>query len=399
MNHERTNEERRTNGRETERETPPEKREEMAAVTAVLRLLLLFSPLGSVSLGFFEGGGEEAAPFRVVSLWNDEFRSSPGNYAHWLLAHVYPLVVGLSRMATKVEALDFLVSGPDDGLLLWERKYRELLAPWTLRFLIDGGPRDEASMLRSSVPHLSFCTRDYWREAHALAAFVRRRLVSASEEEGNNDKKKIFILLRGTTQGHGGRSGWDVGGLESACVDEKWLEKWLAAGVDIACGSFSRETSLRAVARRLGHATAFIAAHGAGLANAVFLPPGASVFELDAYDHRHHNRFFYAELVRNLPDVSYEKIWLRGRDMPVVHHETLINNCTQRREDGSFIVGNTPQELQDARILPYESPAFIHREHLDDLLSKAAAKSSLGRHGGELQTIQREEDSSINNTK
>ena len=59
----------------------------------------------------------------------------------------------------------------------------------------------------------------------------------------------------------------------------------------------------------LGGVRALIAAHGAGLANCVFLPPSATVLELDAAAHAAHNRPFYGQLAAAL-GLRYAKVWL-----------------------------------------------------------------------------------------
>jgi len=306
------------------------------------------------------GAGVTATKACVVSRrGNPEFEASPRNYAHWLLAHAYPAVLEFARQATvRIDSV-----AVDDSVAGWAPQYRAVLAPWNVSF---GGTRDCGVTVEVAVPHLSFCTREYWRDAHAFAVFLRRRLVVPRE------KRTVFLLLRDDKKND--RS-WDVRGLAEACADADWRREW---GPDVRCGSFSQDTPLRDVAQELGNAGALIAAHGAGLANAVFLPPGASVVELDAAPHRSHNRFFYAELARNL-GLAYRKLWLfdNEEDATTAHFSEVslpeVHNCTQRRHDGSLIHGNSDLDLRAARIRPYDSPAAISRAALDALLREALA--------------------------
>ena len=264
-----------------------------------------------------------------------EFYASPRNYAHWLLAHVYPTIVKLAK-TTSFQSIDV---GPD--LAYWSPQYRELLAPRNVTFL---GGGDEC--LPVEVPHLSFCTLEYWRHVDVLALFLQRRF----QHVQSGGKKIMFILLREDRD----RS-WDVDGLTDACADKQWRETY-----KVVCGSFSQRTPLSEVAKALGNVRGIIAAHGAGLANVVFLSPGATVIELDAGEHRSYNRFFYGELAKNL-GLRYRKVWLG-------HVKDEIQNCTQIRHDGTMIHGNSDPELLEARIRSYNRPAKIDRQMLTQLV-------------------------------
>ena len=131
-----------------------------------------------------------------------------------------------------------------------------------------------------AVPHLAFCDATYWRDAGQVARYLRRRFHTAGS--ARLLKPRIFVLLRGSerrTAADGEEIGrtWDVGGLEAICGAAALVGRAADAGVDVECGAFDGDTPLEAVAATLGKATALVAAHGAGLANAVFLPAGARV--------------------------------------------------------------------------------------------------------------------------
>lgn len=167
---------------------------------------------------------------------NPEFASSPANYAHWMLAHVYPTILAIQDarpglLPTDSVHIYFLIrdrlagSGWEDGnigLLDWADRYRELLAPWEVSFVDDAAHLrgSDAQHLRVSVPHLSFCESSYFSRASALKAFIRTRpqfsrLNSAKEKPGG---PRIFVLLR--TGAENSSRKIDTIGLKEAC--EYW---------------------------------------------------------------------------------------------------------------------------------------------------------------------------------
>lgn len=75
------------------------------------------------------------------------------------------------------------------------------------------------------------------------------------------------------------------------------------------CGSFVSSGSLEAtVANRLRGATVLVGAHGAGLANLVFMPPHSLVFELDSVEHAIFSRPFLQQLAVAV-GLRPEKVW------------------------------------------------------------------------------------------
>lgn len=356
----------------------------------------------------------------VRSAPNEEFSASPLNFAHWLLAHAYPTVVALDALGGDAwDAVRFPLVYGENGLLThWRRKYEALLAPSVLEFPLenasvahvgaDGTARraniplfgggvaarvrgacaafgvgdcgdvaaaveavaadaapatvdgDCAAQVSIRVPHLAFCDPAYWDDLPVFAARVRRRFRIAGTSAALL-APKIFVLARSRRppapagEEPVGRS-WDVDGLEALCASREILDRIAASGVGVECGTFDADTPLEAVAEALGSATALVAAHGAGLANLVFLPEGAAVYELDAAGHAAFNRPFYGRAAR-AAGLRYDKVWLDASGARV--DVAAVRDCAHVRRDGSPITGNLEADLEDAGILPYAREASI----------------------------------------
>lgn len=343
---------------------------------------------------------------------NEEYASSPANYAHWMLAHAYPTIIALSnyRDVTTIDVA--LVHGLNAELReVWGNHYGELLAPsWHLDYYdqavvasdssrvgivdFDGvceddwcdrarraskefasankhfrlKREDECDMhISLDIPHLSFCTRDYWKDVGVFSEFVREKFSPLALQDTLPD---VFILLR---ENEGDHRRWIIDGLDAFCekgaIDEK-------EGVRVTCGSFGRDTPLSEVSRILGSTRVLISPHGAGLANCVFLPLGATVFELDAVSHREFNRPFYQTYARQL-GVRAEKVWLDETGQRLhfsSENETLDCRMTMVDEDSGEerrIVGKSEDALRAARILPYNHSVRIDPSLLLELIHHA----------------------------
>lgn len=350
----------------------------------------------------------------VKSAPNPEFASSPANYAHWFLAHAYPTIVSLHPALENYDTagqaiiVEFaLVHGENERLRDWSSQYQDLFAPWQISFLdisivatfisdtgetsfevpLGKGSNIDAECRRRGlavadcnnlematreyalahalrhqpdsaecsvnvsvyVPHLSFCTEAYWTKVNVFAHFVRDRFKKHVRPHARLAPPHVFILLR---SGPTDRT-WDVEGLSAACSSKL---PWADLGVDVTCGTFSKATPLSEVARVLGSSRVLISAHGAGLANCVFLPPAALVYELDAHAHRKFNRHFYQIYARRL-GLNPAKIWLDEHGVSHAVHWSEMQNCTMYHdENNSAIIGKSEDALRSARILPYTHP-------------------------------------------
>jgi len=273
------------------------------------------------------------------------------------LAQVYPIIVFLVENKD-LESNDMIEIAIDSRSRHWDSQLIDILLPWntTIRPACDS--LGEHAVI--SVPHLSFCTEKYWERAHILGAYLRARYHLIVPKV----PAALIVIREDNTSRN-----WDVDGLLSACEDQEWIANWLSAGVNIICTSWTRFTSISTVAWTVGLASVFIAGHGAGLANIVFLRPQAQVIELDAVNHTNHNRQFYGLLAQDL-GLNYTKIWVDANGHRLADLRPL-SNCTDRRSDGSHIAGQSAEELTAAGILPYNTPAAINRNELDFLVARA----------------------------
>lgn len=286
-----------------------------------------------------------------------EFDTAPHNYAHWMLAHAYPVVARLQSVASEAGdwvVVTFILSAANWELRLWSYHYHQLLAPWAVVFLTWRPPdmRCDTSV-RIRVPHKSFCSEDYFAAVPAFASFLRTRSVFP----GLLPAAQPSVLVTFHDRQFSTSRTWDIVGLRQACRNASEEPTWLGI-LQVVCSSFSRPQPLAKTLQPLGAASAFIAGHGAGLANLVFMAPGARVLELDAVGHRRWHRFMYQTLAERV-GLRPEKVWLDGRGRRHNLEAGEVSNCTQRSANGSLIVGLDPEALRSARILPYTSRARI----------------------------------------
>ena len=391
------------------------------AASMAARIVAALLTLGCCAIAVGDGppAASRGATACVVSSPHPEFAASPLNYAHWLLAHAYPTVVALDATGAAFSRIRFgLALGENELLRTWAAPYASLLRPANVSFGVEFvtlrtegasvevplgkgassasracaalGLSDCASVKEAlrglekdamppptdcdvrvavSAPHLSFCDDRYWRGLPAFAASVRRRYPVLSTPE----TPRLFVLRRAPRDDEIGRR-WDVSGLSALC-EAPLLQDAVTLGVAVECGAFDQATPLGDVAKTLGRATAFVAAHGAGLANVVFLPRGAAVFELDAADHAPRSRQFYQVAAREL-GLRPEKVWLDATGLRQT--PGFVGNCTFRRPDGSRIDGNGPEDLEAAGIVDYKAPATLSADVARALLRVVAARGVAG---------------------
>ena len=102
---------------------------------------------------------------------NEEFRASPGNFAHWLLAAAYPRAAARGAAAAPRRAARApLARGDSDRLAAWRPHGAALLWPAAATSAAPAGPCAGAGA-RVRAPHLAFCAAAHWR---ALPAFAPR---------------------------------------------------------------------------------------------------------------------------------------------------------------------------------------------------------------------------------
>ena len=330
----------------------------------------------------------------VDSTSNPEFASGPSNYAHWFLAHAYPTVVALAQAGVTHAQEDgvhisFVTRESIDeshwfdgnaALSNWSNRYEELLRPWTVSFDSISMARTRAAESKSrivpinvSVPHLSFCDgENFFSSASLMASFIRSRPQFQINTTDSDQFKPpiIFVLLRSKFESS---RHYDIAGLPEACKYWSSLGRTKSWGVEVVCGEFGPEETLsESVARVLGHAAALVGAHGAGLSNMMFLPPGTAVVELDSAGHATYNRPFFQHLA-NAVGLRARKIFLEypsGRER--VFQQGELQHCTRWHKDGSPIDDKRPTSLASARIFPYIQKARMTTAFLGKIIARVA---------------------------
>jgi len=258
---------------------------------------------------------------------NPEYASQPSNYAHWLLAHLFPLMS--STLTSDLHEHDltranFLIShGANAVLPMWAPRYAELFDASCMR-----GPDDASGgrfrgyscniRLNVSVAAYAFCRRAFWNpdRLRRVSAYLRQRLLLSSQPAFSimaaENKHRLLILERRGTDGKRGFYGLDRAcdaGFGALAVQRGILKE--DATVD--CSNFNMSMSLAEMARAVGAPglLALVSGHGAGLANVLFMRAGASMAEFDAVKNIGKARNFYQYLSQGI-GVRSTKVWLNA---------------------------------------------------------------------------------------
>lgn len=258
---------------------------------------------------------------------NPEYASQPGNYAHWLLAHLFPLLSGALNISNRTFVGEqwHIMHGGNTVLPVWAPRYAELFGVTCVRSTDDSSGGQLLGYgcdlrLNVSVAAFAFCRRAFWASdaLRQVSAYLRSRLrlpaLSEASMTGTAFSKtsRIVILER---RGTDGRRGFV--GLERACepgFDKSAIERGvLTQGMAVECTSFNMSTPLAAMAQAVGSpdVRALISGHGAGLANVIYMQAGAAMAEFDAIKNMGKARNFYQYLAEGL-GVRSIKVWLNA---------------------------------------------------------------------------------------
>mmetsp|Transcript_7705 Transcript_7705/g.22869 ORF Transcript_7705/g.22869 Transcript_7705/m.22869 type:complete len:245 (-) Transcript_7705:47-781(-) len=124
---------------------------------------------------------------------------------------------------------------------------------------------------------------------------------------------RIVFNVRGLTtvsQARLERLTRQVYGIERACDQTYAAAAYERTGALLECATVDRTSSLRQNAQAFGgHTIALVGGHGAGLANVLFLRPGAMLFEIDATVNLNNDRNMY-QLLADAVGVVPTKVWL-----------------------------------------------------------------------------------------
>ena len=274
------------------------------------------------------------------------------NYAHWLFALVYPLLASVDDTLNRTGAQHVNL------LLTWGRNARYNYFSPTLGSLLDADcqfntysplavsdARHCTTLARLHVSRMSWYARPFWSRAWAFAdsisawlGHVRSSLVC--QGTSLNAVGRVIVMLRNDHVAKN-RESWNrhVWGLEKACTPA--FQEWAIGrlGVQLECIRLNHSMPMRQVAKLVGGGDAdptigMLAGHGAGLANIVFLRPGAVMLEIDAAVNARNDRNMFQQLAWHIGVRSY-KIWLNRegkRHFPAVtpaHYRPSIRNASK----------------------------------------------------------------------
>ena len=274
------------------------------------------------------------------------------NYAHWLFALVYPLLASVDDTLNRTGAQHVNL------LLTWGRNARYNYFSPTLGSLLDADcqfntysplavsdARHCTTLARLHVSRMSWYARPFWSRAWVFADSISARLghVRSSlvcQGTSLNAVGRVIVMLRNDHVAKN-RESWNrhVWGLEKACTPA--FQEWAIGrlGVQLECIRLNHSMPMQQVAKLVGGGDAdptigMLAGHGAGLANIVFLRPGAVMLEIDAAVNARNDRNMFQQLAWHIGVRSY-KIWLNRegkRHFPAVtpaHYRPSIRNASK----------------------------------------------------------------------
>ncbi|KAL3893531.1 MAG: hypothetical protein SGPRY_014166 [Prymnesium sp.] len=283
------------------------------------------------SNGLLCGADRAAVPFACASsIGNPEMRAgleaqNGPNYAHWMFAFVYPLI-SLLDSTLNITGADnvnvFLSWGRNVRYRFFNDQIRQVLnlscSYGKFASLAAHDGEHCATMGRLHVHRLAWYSHPFWRNARAFAASLSRRLgverapIRCEGEASVRSAARVLILLRNNgTKEAKNRHVW---GLERACTAEYTKLSPSHFGAQIECLRLSRSVPMRQTASAFSGSDVrptigLIAGHGAGLANVVFLRPGAVMIEIDAAFNARNDRNMF-QLLSYHTGIHAYKLWL-----------------------------------------------------------------------------------------
>jgi len=294
---------------------------------------------------------------------NPEFANSPNNFAHWWMAHVYPLSAAMQASGTS-EAHVFrsrllIRHGNNRVLPKWAAHYLELLgggACLSQKSVTERRWLASCSVVvRVSTPVFSFRNRSFYPAApwQAFARALRRSpLLSGwpSVSRIHTASAHTVVLLRES----GSRGGRTILGLQSACAHATCIRP------------SAKAATLSQTARTLRAARALLAGHGAALAMLPFMEAGSKLLELDHVGNVARSRNMYQYLASAL-GLEPIKVWLDSNGTRYCPQRTI--GCTAAG-GGSTVHGCS---------VGYRANVTVTSPMLACLLDDAAAPSTSPR--------------------
>lgn len=327
---------------------------------------------------------------------HSEFAASPSNFAHFWLAHVFPLVRELQRAGVHEPFQNTSLRiwhGANRVFSRWAPVYEDLLGPGarcTLELTRRASTPAEHETRRRAfgcavwVPSIAvhqwafrnrtfYAATDAWR---AFALVMRRTFRSRGAPPGapsadqlvppSPSTQHVAVLLRE-------RRVRVVRGLERAC-DDAWSRTALAGLPPVSTGrrtmcvsldGGARSTMLSRAAHVLRDARGLVAGHGSGLATLPFLPSTAALVEVDSINNAARARNMYVHIARAL-GLHATKVWLNDTGTRFCPRRVIA--CTAAG-GGASIHGCAVGYTQNVTL-----PATVLRDVLRDVFVGAAPR-------------------------
>lgn len=313
-------------------------------------------------------GARIAGTLCIDSNHNPEFVAGPHNYGHWLLAFVYPLFNGTSKLLASGQPIDVLLShGHSWGsryMHTFHHKIEEIFharCEKNAKFTSASWPplRSNAGVDADAHPGRALCDEvvrvsvpfgtmqldaGYFRHAHTVRARVLDRLhlgmVPRSRGMASylatlppTTMPRIVVILRNT-------SARTVVGLDKACTEPLRVWAMQRLRVNVECVSFTKNSTLAQQAAVVGSPTiGLLGVHGAAMSNVFFTPTGATFAELHpAIDARLAVRGIHLHLAHAL-GIAALPVWLDqsgARLFPSNPIEVRRNNRTRHLIKGQY---------------------------------------------------------------
>jgi len=295
------------------------------------------------------------------------------NYAHWLFALVYPLVTAIDDALAKSGATDvniLLTWGRNRRYYFFRAKLEELFdtqcqsGEFHRSAVVDARGCDFSAWLHT--PRLQWYSASFWRRMRAFSLSLSRRLASSRSPLDCGWRHlglglgRLLVLQRNDPKGGAHRArgeGLDrhAWGLERACQPDFVRASVSTFGAQIECFRLNGSVPLHSVASIFsgGDNTptlGLVAVHGAGLANAIFMRPGAVLVEIDAAINGLNDRSMYQWLTNAIGVHGY-KLYLNRAG---VRHFPVVTPARMRPSlrNASVLVPNQGNYRQSVTVTP-----------------------------------------------
>jgi len=285
---------------------------------------------------------------------NPELKAGRGpNYAHFMLALVYPLLTamdaGMLRDGSASQLM--LVYGSQNMVLVARHKLERILGSNVTckRALISEDELKAACsrerVITVRVPVMSFYNRTFYSRARLFADVVSSRLglyrlplvrPARSVGQVTGLDLRIVVLLRANSTNSKSLEVRErqVHNLSLACDPQYARALGERAGVQLECVSLGAQSSMEQNARAIGgeRTIGLLAGHGAGLANLIFMRPGAVLVEIDSVANKDTDRNMY-QMLAHAVGVVPTKLWLdnAGRHYPGLQSQPVRHRISPKR--------------------------------------------------------------------